>query len=67
MGDEFALDVHDNGAGLDGRDGASPSGGGFGLKALDERVRSLGGQLALESSPGEGTTLTVSLPLEPAP
>lgn len=67
MGDEVALDVHDDGAGLAGRDGAPPSGGGFGLKALDERVRTLGGQLALESSPGEGTTLTVSLPLEPVP
>jgi signal transduction histidine kinase len=67
MGDEVALDIHDNGAGLGGRDGAPPSGGGFGLKALDERVRTLGGQLALESSPGEGTTLTVSLPLGQAP
>lgn len=67
MGDEVALDVHDNGAGLGGRDGAPPNGGGFGLKALDERVRTLGGQLALESSPGEGTTLTVSLPVEARP
>lgn len=67
MDDEVALDVHDNGAGLNGRDQPAPRDGGFGLKALDERVRTLRGTLSLESSPGEGTTLTVSLPLEPVP
>lgn len=62
MGDEVALDVKDDGSGIAG--GPSPGGGGFGLKALDERVRGLGGRLTLESLPGEGTTLTVSLPVE---
>jgi signal transduction histidine kinase len=62
MEDEVALDVRDDGAGIGS--GRPAGGGGFGLKALDERVRGLGGRLILESQPGEGTTLTVSLPVE---
>lgn len=66
MEDEVALDVHDDGTGLAGSGGpGAPGRGGFGLKALEERVRALRGQLTLESASGKGTTLTVSLPLEP--
>jgi signal transduction histidine kinase len=64
MEDEVALDVHDNGSGVS-EPGAAPRGGGFGLKALQERITALRGQLVLESAPGSGTTLTVSLPLGP--
>ncbi len=63
MEDEVALDVQDDGGGI--ANGRGSGTGGFGLKALDERVRGLGGRLTLESQPGEGTTLTVSLPAEP--
>lgn len=63
MEDEVALDVKDDGNGIGSERG--PGAGGFGLKALDERVRGLGGRLTVESQPGEGTTLTVSLPVEP--
>jgi len=45
----------------DGRGGAS-AGAGTGLGGLTDRVHALGGQLALESDPGRGTTLTVTLP-----
>ena len=62
MDDEVALDVKDNGDGLAGRQ--TPNTGGFGLKALEERVSGLGGRLTLESQPGEGTTLSLSLPAE---
>ena len=37
-------------------------GGGFGLRAMRERVEQLGGSVTVESEPGEGTTLTVSMP-----
>jgi len=37
--------------------------GGFGLIGMQERSQRLGGQLTLKSSPGQGTTLTVSLPV----
>ncbi len=43
----------------------SPAGqtsGGFGLKALRERVGQLSGTLSIESTPGEGTTIAVALP-----
>lgn len=60
------LDVQDNGVGFDtARLCVSPVGqpaGGFGLKALRERVEHQGGRLSIESSPGEGTTIAVALP-----
>ena len=39
-------------------------GGHFGLRGIQDRVSMLGGTFALESSPGHGTTLTVSVPAE---
>jgi two-component system, NarL family, sensor histidine kinase DegS len=36
----------------------------FGLASMRERVESLGGELQLDSRPGEGTRVTVSLPLK---
>ena len=63
MGDMIMLDIQDNGVGLDG---ANPSRflGGFGLQAMRERVGQCGGTVILESDPGEGTTVTVSIPLK---
>ena len=60
------LDVEDNGKGLVTA-ASTPDGltsGGFGLVAMRERVAQLGGELFVESEPGEGTTLSISLPLE---
>jgi signal transduction histidine kinase len=37
--------------------------GGFGLVAMRERVEQLGGELLIESEPGEGTTVAVSIPI----
>lgn len=39
------------------------SGRGVGIDIVDSRVRSLGGSLDLRSSPGQGTTVTMRLPL----
>ena len=36
---------------------------GYGLVALRERATQLGGSLVVESAPGEGTTLVLSLPI----
>ena len=62
MGDTLILDVVDNGVGLAG---ASPSvfAGGYGLQAMEERVHQSGGEVELESEPGEGTTVVVTIPL----
>jgi signal transduction histidine kinase len=50
--------VRDDGAGFD----PSTETDGFGLLGMQERVELLGGTLQVESAPGEGTTVTVSLP-----
>jgi signal transduction histidine kinase len=46
----------------DGRGGADP-GRGTGLRGLSDRVAAIGGTLDVTSSPGEGTTVRVALPL----
>lgn len=46
--------------------GGSVSGNrGHGLPAIRARVSQLGGDLTVESTPGEGTVLSASIPLEP--
>jgi signal transduction histidine kinase len=54
------LRISDNGAGV--VPGKPSQDRGFGLPALRERLRNLGGTLTLDSSPGRGTALTVSIP-----
>ncbi|MCX6032527.1 MAG: sensor histidine kinase [Chloroflexi bacterium] len=58
MGDQVTLDVHDDGVGFDP---AAPS-NGIGLAAMAERAAQLGGAVAVESAPGRGTTVAVSIP-----
>lgn len=63
MGDEVVLDVQDNGVGI-GAAAADPLlSSGYGLTAMRERVEEHHGSLLIESSPGEGTTLVVEIPL----
>ena len=47
--------------------GGAGAGGGSGLRGLADRVGVLGGRLAITSPPGEGTTLTATLPLGALP
>ncbi|MFI9821089.1 sensor histidine kinase [Streptomyces sp. NPDC052013] len=53
------LTVADDGAGFD--EAAVPP-GGVGIAGMRERIAELGGEVKLCSSPGRGTTVTVSLP-----
>jgi signal transduction histidine kinase len=46
----------------DGKGGAAP-GGGTGLVGLQDRISALGGNLRIESPPGGGTRVVVTLPL----
>lgn len=66
MEDVVVLDVQDDGRGFDTAQMLASAAGhtssGFGLKGLRERVAQLGGTLSIESIPGEGTTIAVSLP-----
>ena len=66
MDDLVVLDILDDGAGFDpcvprAGVGAGDS-GGFGLRSMRERVEILGGRFSVDSSPGNGTSLTVELP-----
>ena len=36
---------------------------GLGMLGMEERVRQLGGQFEVQSAPGKGTVLKVSLPI----
>lgn len=60
------LEVTDDGCGFDPQEvfarGADP-GFHLGLSGMQERVRLLGGTFDLESAPGEGTRIVVSLPI----
>ncbi len=55
------LEVRDDGRGFDAADHPA-RGGGMGLMIMSERARMLGGTLELRTAPGEGTTLTVTVP-----
>jgi len=69
LGDVALLDVQDDGVGLAGGTAVAHEtehSGGFGLVAMRERVGQLGGELLIESEPGEGTTVAVSIPLNPS-
>jgi signal transduction histidine kinase len=67
MEDRVALDIQDDGVGFepDGRGALSSeqNPGGFGLRAMRERIEQSGGTLVVESEPGKGTTLAVELPV----
>lgn len=65
--DAVTLDVFDDGRGFDPSAVPAPSEqGGYGLRAMRQRVEQLGGVFSVESSPGEGTIIAAQLPLPPA-
>jgi signal transduction histidine kinase len=62
IGDEISMQVIDNGRGFN--IDREPEVLGHGLSNMTERARQLGGQLDIESSPGDGTTVTVRIPTD---
>ncbi len=68
MEDVVALDARDDGVGFDSGEKMSEvrdhSSGGFGLRAMRERIEQLGGTVQIESAPGEGTSLVIELPVD---
>ncbi|WP_284305869.1 sensor histidine kinase [Mobilicoccus caccae] len=66
--DRVTLEVVDDGRGFDpDAPRTAPLGGtGFGLRVMRERLAGLGGTLGVESTPGEGTVLTATIPLADA-
>jgi signal transduction histidine kinase len=57
------LRIKDNGRGFDQNGVFATLGGHFGLMGMRERAERLGGELRLDSHPGEGTEVEVSVPL----
>ena len=73
LDDLVLLDIQDDGVGftVDGRaTGSRATGsvatGGYGLLSMRERLQGVGGELVVESAPGDGTTIAARLAL-PAP
>ena len=67
-GDTVRLDIADDGIGFDatGWDAHAArrtDGTGYGLRAMRARLRELGGDLDIESTPGDGVALSASLPI----
>jgi signal transduction histidine kinase len=56
--DILLVEISDDGRGFDPQE----AGGGFGLSGMKERVEFLGGSLAIQSSPGVGTKIKLSVP-----
>ena len=66
--DLVVLDVVDDGVGFDPSqlDGRRPD-HGFGLAAMRSRVAEIGGELVVESAPGTGAAVSVSIPVVSEP
>ncbi|CPU65761.1 histidine kinase%2CGAF domain-containing protein [Mycobacteroides abscessus] len=56
-GTEVLLDVRDDGRGF-----ADGAGTGFGLTSMRQRIRGVGGQVVVQSTPGEGTSVSARVP-----
>jgi signal transduction histidine kinase len=55
------LDIDDDGKGFNAREER-----GMGLLGIEERVSYLGGTFAVESAPGHGAHLSITLPVRPS-
>lgn len=56
----YTITVRDNGTGFNSRDVSPIS---FGLRTMRERIESLNGIFAVDSTPGAGTTVSIQVPL----
>lgn len=66
MADQVALDIQDDGCGFEVQDfkhTTAEKNGGFGLRAMEQRVEQIWGVVILESTPGKGTTLAIQVPI----
>ena len=64
-GDKLLITVADAGIGFDAKQGLMPSAdGGYGLFSIRERLGSIGGTMQIDSQPGDGTVVVVTLPLD---
>ncbi len=64
IGPRLVLKVRDNGNGISAS--RADDGHSLGILGMRERATLLGGTLAIQGRPGKGTTVAVSIPLEPS-
>lgn len=57
----YSIQIHDNGLGFDPH--KINEGSGLGLRNMQQRARIYGGRVDIESLPGQGTLLTISVPV----
>jgi PAS domain S-box-containing protein len=63
--DRLLLSVSDRGVGFDVTKAVTPTAaGGYGLFSVRERIGYIGGEMHIDSNPGDGTVVVLSLPLE---
>lgn len=62
LGDAVTLDVVDDGRGFDPSAVVPAEGRGYGLASIRGRIAELGGTVSVESAPGEGTAVAVTVP-----
>ncbi|MFC1522571.1 sensor histidine kinase [Elusimicrobiota bacterium] len=60
----LALSVKDNGRGF--KTGKEPALGAFGIESIRQRMRYWNGHLEIETAPGQGCAVTVSMPVQDA-
>lgn len=61
-GDQFCIQIIDDGRGFEHDSLDEKNDGGFGLIFMGERVRELNGTLDIDTSPGAGTTISACFP-----
>ncbi len=62
---DLRLSVRDDGRGMDPRRGAMGEAGHYGMVGMKERASQIGAELDLSSAPGQGTKVSVRMPLTP--
>lgn len=62
---KLRIEVSDNGRGFDIKKTFEPDSiSGYGLYSIRERLRHIGGVLAMKTKPGHGTTVLITAPRE---
>jgi len=62
--EQLVMSITDNGVGI--YPGSRKGANSFGLVGVEERIHALNGKFIINSGPGQGTKLTIFIPLDPA-